>query len=400
MIGSPVACAYIGSNVTQITAGITISPDHDGVVGLNCIYVVASSGNGFATNTTVSLVFTAGTVDGISVAGRKIGSFTIEKSAAALNIGAAGAGLTAIPGGGTVVRTGTAQAGGTNAITLDAGASAVNDLYRGAEIYIKSGTGAGQTRGITAYNGTTKVATVGAWAVNPDNTSVWDIYPTEGGLRAFYTDISTVIATLGTAISQIPTANANATATWDHLVTATLTTGSMGKRVVDYLTGNIFGLLGTTATGSIGGDLLAIQTGVTSANTRVMLALPNAAGGAANGLMILGANAANPTVNINGSVASVVGSAGSVIGAVGSVNDRSGFTLASAAYDSFFMRADAIEVGETYQQTMRLFRSVLNGVSAETSGTVAFKRKDGSTTAFTAVHSSTGSRTAVTVGTV
>jgi len=70
--------------------------------------------------------------------------------------------------------TGTAQAGGNNTITLRAGASATNGLYKDQCVFILSGTGAGQTNRITAYNGTTKVATVEAvWAINPANDSVY-----------------------------------------------------------------------------------------------------------------------------------------------------------------------------------------------------------------------------------
>ncbi|MGG2324633.1 hypothetical protein, partial [Salmonella enterica] len=44
-------------------------------------------------------------------------------------------------------------------------------------VTITSGTGAGQTRIITAYVGSTKVATVNAtWQTNPDATSVYTIY--------------------------------------------------------------------------------------------------------------------------------------------------------------------------------------------------------------------------------
>lgn len=76
------------------------------------------------------------------------------------------------------VRSGTAQAGGASTITLDAGASATNDLYKGYSVQIVSGTGAGQARLIRGYVGSTKVATVRRpWNTNPDNTSVFNIYP-------------------------------------------------------------------------------------------------------------------------------------------------------------------------------------------------------------------------------
>jgi hypothetical protein len=56
--------------------------------------------------------------------------------------------------------TGTAQAGGANTITLASGASAVTDIYVGYPIIITSGTGQDHAGVITAYNGSTKVATV------------------------------------------------------------------------------------------------------------------------------------------------------------------------------------------------------------------------------------------------
>ena len=56
--------------------------------------------------------------------------------------------------------TGTATAGGANSITLAAGASSTNNFYAGMPITITAGTGNGKTGLITAYNGTTKVATV------------------------------------------------------------------------------------------------------------------------------------------------------------------------------------------------------------------------------------------------
>lgn len=77
----------------------------------------------------------------------------------------------------TFDRTGTAQAGASSTITLDAGASANDDFYNKCYITITEGTGKGQTRLITDYVGSTKVATVDtAWDTTPDNTSVFRIY--------------------------------------------------------------------------------------------------------------------------------------------------------------------------------------------------------------------------------
>ena len=68
----------------------------------------------------------------------------------------------------------TAQAGASGTITLAASESATNNIKNGNYIYILSGTGAGQRKRVTAYNGTTKVATMDSnWTTAPDNTSVY-----------------------------------------------------------------------------------------------------------------------------------------------------------------------------------------------------------------------------------
>jgi hypothetical protein len=72
--------------------------------------------------------------------------------------------------------TGTAQAGAAGSITLAVGASGTNDLYKALPITTTGGTGSGQTRIITGYNGTTKVATVKPnWSVTPDNTTTYSV---------------------------------------------------------------------------------------------------------------------------------------------------------------------------------------------------------------------------------
>jgi hypothetical protein len=72
---------------------------------------------------------------------------------------------------------GTAQAGSTNTtIKLRSGAAVNNGSYVGADVVILTGAGSGQTRTISAYNGTTKVATVSAaWTTTPNNTSTYQI---------------------------------------------------------------------------------------------------------------------------------------------------------------------------------------------------------------------------------
>lgn len=80
--------------------------------------------------------------------------------------------------GDLTVRRNTARTGSANTIRLDAGASATEDIYVGEWVTIVGGTGAGQSRLILAYNGTTKNATIAPdWETTPDATSVFLILP-------------------------------------------------------------------------------------------------------------------------------------------------------------------------------------------------------------------------------
>lgn len=64
----------------------------------------------------------------------------------------------------------TVQAATATTVTLIPSASATNDFYKGSTIRIVSGTGAGQSRVISAYDGTTRVATLSAaWTITPVN---------------------------------------------------------------------------------------------------------------------------------------------------------------------------------------------------------------------------------------
>lgn len=64
----------------------------------------------------------------------------------------------------------------STSITLNSLDSAIDDFYNGAVITIVTGPGATQTRKITDYDGTTKIATISpAWEVTPEDTSIYII---------------------------------------------------------------------------------------------------------------------------------------------------------------------------------------------------------------------------------
>ena len=77
LAGTPVISAYVGNNIVELTAGITLTVDFDAVTGLHNVRVVASGGNGYATASNYQLVLTAGTVGGTSVRGYVIAEFSV-----------------------------------------------------------------------------------------------------------------------------------------------------------------------------------------------------------------------------------------------------------------------------------------------------------------------------------
>lgn len=79
-----------------------------------------------------------------------------------------------------IVDAGTLQsATGTTAV-IRSGASFGDSRLNGMSIVIYAGTGAGQSRVITAYNNTSKTVTVDTWTTNPDSTSAYAIFATAG----------------------------------------------------------------------------------------------------------------------------------------------------------------------------------------------------------------------------
>lgn len=174
LAGTPVISAYLNGSTTQITSGITLTVDFDGVTGLNSVAVAATSGNGYSVGDQVALVITTGTVDSVSVVGEVVAEFTIGAMADNVLNAVAGSYLTAGTVGEALALGSAALADTTitgtptsTALQLTAGSS-VDNFYNDQLVYILSGTGIGQVRPVSSYNGTTKTLTVDEpFAVTP-----------------------------------------------------------------------------------------------------------------------------------------------------------------------------------------------------------------------------------------
>jgi hypothetical protein len=171
--GTPVLSVYEENNLTQITSGVSVSVDYDSVTGLNQVTIVATAGNGYEAGKSYDVVITTGTVDGVSVVGEVIDSFTVGYGVSlqatavdaiwdesnASHIAAGTVGESVALGSAALVDTTITGTPTTTTVQLTAG-SAVDDFYADQLLYILSGTGIGQVRPVLSYNGTTKVVTV------------------------------------------------------------------------------------------------------------------------------------------------------------------------------------------------------------------------------------------------
>ncbi len=216
------------------------------------------------------------------------------------------------------IRTGTAQAGASATITLDASASAVDDFYNNTIVLITAGTGAGQARFISDYVGSTKVASVSAWATTPSSDSVFVLIPF-GAIPG----------------ATAPTADEVANAVWDEPTSGHTTSGTFGEQVktdIDAIlddTGMSGVVVASIASGaltsaSFASNSITAAALATDAGTEIGSAVWNTtrAGHATAGTF--GQGVASVQGDITGAVASVTGNVGgnvtgNVTGSVGSL---------------------------------------------------------------------------------
>lgn len=141
-MSSPTAKLYADGGTTEITTGLTVTTDFDGVTGAHLLTIDGATAGLVPGSTYRALV--SATVSGVSVVAW-VGAFTV------------------LAQGGDIVSRGQLSAGGAGAFTLPGGQR--DRVKVGDAIRIVSGTGYGY-RPILTYNSTTGAGTVSAWDVN------------------------------------------------------------------------------------------------------------------------------------------------------------------------------------------------------------------------------------------
>lgn len=201
--------------------------------------------------------------------------------------------------GAQITRANTAQSGTTSSITLDASASATNNLYRYHSVEIISGTGAGEVSYITSYTGSSKVAAVDpAFTVAPDNTSVFV-------LRKLGLDAATP-AQVATSVWGAARSGNNGAGTFGEYVNADTLRISGDATAADNLEAALDGSGGVTITAALTGNITGNLSGSVGSVTGAVGSVTGAVG------------------SVTGAVGSVTGAVGSVTGAVGSVTGNVG----------------------------------------------------------------------------
>lgn len=80
LAGTPVVSVYKDNNLTQDTAGVTLTTNYDAVTGLNFVSI-ATTGAFYVDGSSYECVITTGTVDSVSVVGSCVGRFTMRDQA-------------------------------------------------------------------------------------------------------------------------------------------------------------------------------------------------------------------------------------------------------------------------------------------------------------------------------
>lgn len=337
-----------------------------------------------------------------------------------------------------IVITGTAQAGSTNTITLASGASSTNGIYDPGLVRIDSGTGAGQSRLIIDYNGTTKVAVVDRdWRVAPDATSEYtviaspNLLSTNEGLAQAGTSTSitlnssassvdntyvgqTVVIRTGTGQDQSRIISAyNGTtkvATVAQAWTTTPTSASAymilptGRTLVvgtesGALTASSFAANSLTASALAADAVAEIQSGLATAS-----ALATAAGYIDTEIADIQSRL--PAALVGGRIDANVGAISGDDAAADALEAAfDGTTPLSVGLDAternaiaaaLLDLADGIEAGYTFRQVMRLMSAALAGeISGALTTTITIRNLPDTKARITATVDSDGNRTAL-----
>ena len=158
LAGTPVLSVYKDGSLVQTTAGITLTVDFDGVVGLNHVLIDLSADAFYVANANYEVVITTGTVAADSVVGRVVATFSIEnrslqKALSVISNIAVGAAAPSVAPESAVLTTGTEVNTYLSAVNLDGGYHEVSDVAGAIDFYYQFDIGTNRLAASVAMNG-------------------------------------------------------------------------------------------------------------------------------------------------------------------------------------------------------------------------------------------------------
>lgn len=404
-IGSPVIAAYVDNSVTEITAGITLTVDFDSRTGCHNVRVVATLGNGFAAQTNVQLVVTAGTVGGYSAVGRIVAAFSIENrsdlrpTTAGRTLDVSATGEAGIDWANIGSPTTAVNLSGTN-FDVDQVVASVSGAVGSVTGAVGSVTGAvgavtGAVGSVTGNVGGNVAGTV-ASVVGAVGSVTGNVGGNVAGSTASVTGaVGSVTAAVTVGTNNDKTGYALSTAgilaIWHQLTAAVVTAATMGKLLVD----NIDAAISSRGTSTYAGGAVASVTGNVGGNVTGSVGSVTGAVGSVTGNV--GGNVVGTVASVAGAVGSVTGNVGgnvggNVAGSVGSVtagvtvttnNDKTSYALTAAERNAI---ADALlarhqQGGSAGASGTKVSDALAGGLMSLTiaGGVLTVKNADGST---------------------
>ncbi|MBP6544715.1 MAG: hypothetical protein KA265_19145 [Piscinibacter sp.] len=259
--GTPALSVYKDNSTTQSTSGVTLTADFDGVTGLNHFAIDTSAdGSFYAAGSFFDIVITTGTVDGVSVVGSVVASFTIRKNSAlkpttagrTLDVSSGGeAGLdwanvgsptTTLALSGTTISTSQAVAsvsGAVGSVTGNVGGS-VGSVTGNVGGNVVGSIGSVATGGIVAASFAAGAIDAAAIATDAITSAELAATATAEIATAVRTELATELARIDVATSTRlasasysapPSAATIAGAVWDEAISGHLTAGTTGAKL-------------------------------------------------------------------------------------------------------------------------------------------------------------------------
>jgi hypothetical protein len=363
--GSAALSVYKDNSLTQSTTGVTLTVSFDSVTGLNHFAIDTSAdGTFYSAGSFFDIVLTTGTVDGVSVVGAVVASFSIRKNSA---LKPATAGRTLVVDAAGLADANAVKLGPTGAGT----AQTARDIGTSVLVGDKTGfslSGAGvQAIWDALTSALTTAGSIGKWIVDK-----LDVV------------LSTRLASSG--YTTPPTVGAIADQVWDETMSDHLTAGSTGASLNaagsagDPWTTSLPGAYGAGTAGKIVGDNLnatvssrLATSGYTAPDNADIVAIK----AKTDGLTFTVANQVDVNVvDWKGSAApAMTGDAFARLGAPAGASvsadiaavkvDTAAVPTANANADALLDRTNGIETGKTLRQSIRL---ILSSAVAKLSG--------------------------------